>query len=407
MVQTVTLSASMRTNLRVLQKAQDALSTTHVRISTGRKVDTVTDDVATYFQIKSLDDRVSGFEKRREQIDQSVTTVSAAIAATSAIDSLLKQLKGILISAKTATATERTTLSVQYNSVKSQIDYIATDATYQGLSLVNNSFARLTTQFSERSSSRLDVTASRLTTYATSAAAVFGTVTNASIASLVTLTAPNVGIYYVARAGSIGANFSTTAVVKYAFGNSVGAAVPTALIDAGTFVASNVVDPYYISVGSTRGLYTNVYTDTSGLNIFFASQIYLYISSDLTESAAIQTVSTGGTLWSAAAFAPDTGRGYEYFNQALDHVAVGVDAAISQNRSFAGNLAVSVAVLQARLTFTKDYMGAQTGGARALALADVQEEGANLVALQTKLQLVTRGLAFGAEAERSILRIFS
>jgi hypothetical protein len=211
----------------------------------------------------------------------------------------------------------------------------------------------------------------------------------------------------VARAGSIGANFSTTAVVKYAFGNSVGAAVPTALIDAGTFVASNVVDPYYISVGSTRGLYTNVYTDTSGLNIFFASQIYLYISSDLTESAAIQTVSTGGTLWSAAAFAPDTGRGYEYFNQALDHEAVGVDAAISQNRSFAGNLAVSVAVLQARLTFTKDYMDAQTGGARALALADVQEEGANLVALQTKLQLVTRGLAFGAEAERSILRIFS
>lgn len=406
MVQTVTLSAPLRTNLRVLQKAQEALSATHVRISTGRKVDTVIDDAATYFQVKSLDDRAADFETRREEMDQSVSAVAAALAATSAIDGLLRQLKGILASAKTASGIERATLSVQYNSVKSQIDYIASDATYQGLSLANNSFVRLTTRFSDRSASQLDVAATRLTTYATSAATVFGTMTNASIASLVTLTAPNVGIYYLARAGSTGATFSATGVIKYAFGNSVGAAVPTALIDVGTFVASNVVDPYALTIGSIRGLYANTYTDTSGLNVFFASQMYLYIASDLTGSAEIQTVSAGGTLWSAAAFALGAGLGSDYFTQALDHVAQGVDAAIGQNRSFAENLAISVAVLQTRLTFTKEYMRAQTDGARALALADVVEEGANLVALQTKLQLVTRGLAFGAETERSILRIF-
>ncbi len=402
----VTLSARMRTNLLVLQKTQDALAATHVRIGQGRKVDRVTDDVSSYFQIKSLDDRVSGFETRRGEIDQSASAVSAALATSGAIDGLLRQLKGILISAKTASATERSALSVQYNSVKAQIDYLANDGSYQGLNLVSSSTARLTTQFSERSNSRLDITAQRLTTYATSAAGTLGTVTNASQASLVTLSAPTVGIYYMARAGSTGTDFSTTAVVKYAFGNSVGAAVPTALLQNGTFVASNVVDPYYLAVGSTRGLFTNVYTDTSGLNIFFASQMFLYVAADLTGSAAIQTVSTGGTLWSATAFAADTGLAAEYFNQALDYVAAGVDAAIIQNRSFAGSLSASVAVLQTRLSFTKDYMRAQTNGARALALADVQEEGANLVALQTKLQLVTRGLAFGAETERSILRIF-
>lgn len=402
----VTLSARMRTNLLVLQKTQDALAATHVRISHGRKVDRVTDDVSSYFQIKSLDDRVASFETRRGEIDQSVSAVSAALAASSAIDGLLKQLKGILISAKTASATERSALSVQYNSVKAQIDYLANDSSYQGLNLISNSTARLTTEFSDRSSSRLDVTARRLTTYATSTAGTLGTVTNASQASLVTLSAPTVGIYYIARAGSTGSDFSTTAVVKYAFGNSIGAAVPTALLQNGTFVASNVVDPYFLAVGSTRGLFTNVYTDTSGLNIFFASQMFLYIAADLTGSAAIQTVSTGGTLWSAANFAADTGLAADYFNQVLDYVAAGVDAAIGQNRSFGGSLANSVSVLQTRLSFTQDYMRAQTSGARALALADVQEEGANLVALQTKLQLVTRGLAFGAETERSILRIF-
>ncbi len=406
MVQQVTLTARMRTNLLVLQKTQDALSATHVRISTGRKIDQITDDVSAYFQIKSLDDRVADFESRREEIDQSISAVSSAIAATSAIDSLLRQLKGILIAAKTASGTERATLAVQYNSVKSQIDFITSDAGYQGLNLVNNSTARLTTQFSERSSSRLEMIGGRLTTYATSAAAAFGTITNASIASLVTLSAPTVGIYYMARAGSTGGDFSTAAVVKYAFGNSVGAAVPTALLQNGTFVTSNVVNPYFLAVGSTRGLFTENYTDTSGLNIFFASQMFIYVASDLTGSAAIETVSAGGTLWSAAAFTRDAGLGSDYFNQALDYVAAGVDAAIGQNRSFASSFAAGVAVLQTRLEFTKDYMRAQTGGARALALADVQEEGANLVALQTKLQLVTRGLAFGAETERSILRIF-
>lgn len=406
MVQSVTLSASMRKNLLVLQKAQDALAATHVRISTGRKVDQIIDNVAAYFEIKSLDGRVSDFETRRFEIDQSISTVSTALAATAAIDSLLKQLKGILVAAKSASATERATLSVQYNSVKSQIDYIAKDASYQDTNLVNNSVTRLTTQFSERSTSHFNVTGTRLTTYATSTAAALGTVTNASVASLVTLSAPTVGIYYLARAGSTGTNISTVAVVKYAFGDSVGAATPTALLQNGTFVTSNVVNPYYLAIGSIRGLFTETYTDTSGLNIFFASQMFIYVASDLTGSAAIQTISTGGTLWSAAAFAVEGAGGNDHFGKALDYVYAGVDAAIAQNRFFASSLATGVAILRTRLEFTTDYMREQTGGARALALADIHEEGANLVALQTKLQLVTRGLAFGAEAERSILRIF-
>lgn len=405
-MQPIALSARLRTNLLVLQKTQDALAATHVRISTGRQVDKVLDNVASYFQIKGLDDRVAGFETRRDEIDQSVSVISTAVTASSAIDGLLRQLKGILIAAKTSSASERSTLSVQYNSVKSQIDYIAADASYQGLTLVANSRARITTDFSDRSASRLDVTGQRLTTYNTLAAGTLGTVTNASIASLVTLTAPTVGLYYLERGGSTGANFSTVAVVKYAFGNSVGAAVPTDLIQNGTVVSANIVDPYYLAVGSTRGLYTDKYTDASGLNVFFASQMFIYVGAELTGSAAIQTVTTGGTLWSAAVFAPDTGLAAETFNRALDFVVAGVDDAILQNRSFAGNMATNVSILQTRLSFTTDYMRAQTSGARALALADVQEEGANLVALQTKLQLVTRGLAFGAETERSILRIF-
>lgn len=405
-MQPVTLNARMRTNLTVLQKTQDALASTHVRISTGRKIDTVVDDVSKYFEVKTLDDRVSGFITRRDEIDQAVSTVSTALTASSAIDGLLRQLKGILISAKTSSATERATLSVQYNSVKAQIDYLANDASYQGLTLVANSYAKVTANFSDRSASTLDINGRRLTTYSTSAANTLGTVANASIASLVTLTAPTVGLYYMARGGSTGGTFSTTAVTKYAFGNSVGAAVPTDLILNGTVVSANIVDPYYLNVGSIRGLYTNKFANTSGLNVFYASQIFIYISADLTGSAAIQTVSTGGTLWSAAEFAPDTGLGAEYFNSALDYVAAGVDDAIQQNRSFSGSLSTGISVLQTRLTFTKEYMQAQTSGARALALADVQEEGANLVALQTKLQLVTRGLAFGAETERAILRVF-
>ena len=69
-------------------------------------------------------------------------------------------------------------------------------------------------------------------------------------------------------------------------------------------------------------------------------------------------------------------------------------------------LGANVAVLNTRLDFTTDYVNTMTAGAGKLTLADLNEEGANLLALQTRQQLGIQSLAFAGQSEQSILGLF-
>ena len=63
-------------------------------------------------------------------------------------------------------------------------------------------------------------------------------------------------------------------------------------------------------------------------------------------------------------------------------------------------------MLQTRLDFTESYTGVLDEGAGKLTLADITEEGANLVALQTRQQLGISALSFAGQSEQSVLSLF-
>jgi len=410
----VTLSSSVRTNLRALQTTQSAVDVTNNRLNTGKKVSTVVDDAVAFFSAKALEDRAADFNDRKANIDQSISGINTALNATQAVDSLIKQLKGIATSAKSATAAERGTLQTQYNTVKSQIDQIVADSSYQGLNLVNNSTARQTTQFSERSSSRLDVTAQRLTTYNGGTTSQTGSTLNTvslgsnagalSIAtgSAVILQAGAAGQYFTVQVLSATGLGQTNTLIKYTAASAVGAAIS---ISQQTLNASAVTSTSGFQTSTGSFLVQTTYQAASGLNIFAASQLYVFVDAALTGSFAVSTISTG-TLWSAAAFDPSTGLANDQFTQALDFVIQGLDNAISQNNSVAKALGTNVAILSTRLEFTKEYVNNQKDGAGKLTLADTNEEGANLVSLQTRQQLGIQALSFAGQSEQSVLRLF-
>jgi len=438
----VTLSGSVRSNLLALQNTKSATDVTNSRLNTGKKVNTVIDDAVAFFSAKALDDRAADFNDRKANIDQGISTINAALNATDAVDSLIKQLKGIVTSAKSATATERGTLQTQFNTVKSQIDQLVADASYQGLNLVNNSTAKLTVQFSERSSSRLDVTAQRLTTYrgaatttsqalsALNATALGSTGCTAAGASAIQtgsglqIRGGAAGIYYVAGVQSTRAVLETYTLVRYtntdasvageASANTLTSTANGTGFDFG--VGNSVVatafsraDAAYIGSRETAGDSTaavqTAFNVVSGLNIFLASQIYIVVGAEVTGSFAVTTVSTG-TLWSAAAFDPSSGLASDQFTEALSAIVQGLDSAISQNNSVAKALGTNVAILNTRLEFTKEYVNVQKDGAGKLTLADTNEEGANLVSLQTRQQLGIQALQFAGQSEQSVLRLF-
>jgi len=74
----------------------------------------------------------------------------------------------------------------------------------------------------------------------------------------------------------------------------------------------------------------------------------------------------------------------------------------SQSQSFSTNLST----VQIRQDFTKAMINTLQSGADGLTLADSNEEGANLLALQTRQQLSTTALSLASQASQAVLRLF-
>ena len=83
-----------------------------------------------------------------------------------------------------------------------------------------------------------------------------------------------------------------------------------------------------------------------------------------------------------------------------------LDSAVSTLRGEAQSLGSRIALLQTRLDFTSKYVNNLEEGAGKLTLADINEEGANLVALQTRQQLGMAALSFAGQSEQAVLQLF-
>ena len=90
----------------------------------------------------------------------------------------------------------------------------------------------------------------------------------------------------------------------------------------------------------------------------------------------------------------------------IDSALKEVNAAVSSLRGKAQSLGSNIALLQTRLQFTAEYVNTLEGGAGKLTLAEINEEGANLVALQVRQQLGIQALAFAGQSEQAILQLF-
>jgi len=81
-------------------------------------------------------------------------------------------------------------------------------------------------------------------------------------------------------------------------------------------------------------------------------------------------------------------------------------AALVTLRSQSQALSSQLQTVQIRQDFTKAMVNTLNTGADNLTLADSNEEGANLLALQTRQQLSTTALSLAAQADQNVLRLF-
>jgi flagellin-like hook-associated protein FlgL len=86
--------------------------------------------------------------------------------------------------------------------------------------------------------------------------------------------------------------------------------------------------------------------------------------------------------------------------------ATDLSAALTTLRTQAQKFGSNLSTVQIRQDFTKAMINTLQTGADNLTLADTNEEGANLLALQTRQQLSITALSLASQASQAVLRLF-
>ena len=159
---TITLTASMRSNLSSLKVIQTQMDKTQERLSTGKKVNSAIDNASSYYQARSLTNRAADLDSLLDSMGQGVQTIQAANEGIEAITSFVEQMKSVAESAAALDANAEgyddkvADYAAQFDAIKAQIADIAEDSSYQGVNLLIGN--ELKVVFNETRSNDLTVT---------------------------------------------------------------------------------------------------------------------------------------------------------------------------------------------------------------------------------------------------------
>jgi len=391
----VTLTAAVRQNLLSLQSTANLVGRTQDRLSTGLRVKNAIDDPVNFFQAKALSDRSSDFNEKKTGIDQGISTLTAATDAITGVESLIAQLKGLAQNAKSATTTtEIDNMVTQYNEIRTQVNLLTSDASYQGLNLVNGTGSTLGVQFSIDTASVLNVKSVDITTNYAGMHVTKVSAYQSSVAISLHNNGTSAGS--VANATSVTFTVAGTTAHTITKDNTFTLMMGTQSFSVTVYSAKSAFAQKAAGKANlTQGTYavgdTIVFATVSAEGASAVDSNKLYTTSNLgettTDSASVRVVGVGTTTELSARIQ-------------------NLDSALTTLRSRAQVLGANVAILKTRLDFTTDYVNTLTSGAGKLTLADLNEEGANLLALQTRQQLGVQSLAFAGQSEQSILALF-
>ena len=135
----ITLSSATSSNLLSLQSTTNLIGRTQERLATGLKVDSAIDDALAFFKARNLNSRASDLASIKDAINGGISVLTAAVQGLESIESVLKQMKALAQSAISAPeSSTRAKLASQFNELRSQVDNLAEDASFNGVNLLKN-----------------------------------------------------------------------------------------------------------------------------------------------------------------------------------------------------------------------------------------------------------------------------
>ena len=343
----ISLTASMRSNLLSLQQTQSLMDTTQERLSTGKKVNSAIDNPSSYYTAQSLTNRASDLSSLLDSMGQAVQTIQAANEGIEAITEFASQAKAIATSANdTSDGASIENYMKQFDEILKQIDGIAKDSGYKGVNLLGGKDQELKVVFNEDRSSSLTVKGDDASAEGLGLEASDGKWAKSKEETLKTFAAKD---------------------TSYAAGD-------------------------YIKLSDGK-IYEITDTIAAGSD-----------GSELTEDA-IKAKATVTDYTETS-----TGSGKIKITT-IDKDAIGksitqVEDAVSQLRNMASVFGNNYSIVENREEFTENLINVLEEGADKLTLADMNEESANMLALQTRQQLAINSLSLASQAAQSVLSLF-
>ncbi|CTQ43163.1 flagellin N-terminal helical domain-containing protein [Roseibium aggregatum] len=90
----------------------------------------------------------------------------------------------------------------------------------------------------------------------------------------------------------------------------------------------------------------------------------------------------------------------------IDRTLQAINAALDELRNAARSMGTALSTVEIRTDFTQNLINTLEVGAGHLTIADMNEEGANMLALQTRQQLSSTALSLANQADQSVLSLF-
>ena len=153
----VQLSPSLQQSLTNLTQVQGEYQSVQSELQTGLAVASPIDGAIAYFQAASLTQRTAQILNYNSGIDQGVSSVDAALTATTAVEGLLKQLQGVVEGAAGGSLATRTRATQQFKAIGTQLSQLVQDASYQGVNLLSSTATTLAVPLSPQSGSSVQL----------------------------------------------------------------------------------------------------------------------------------------------------------------------------------------------------------------------------------------------------------
>ena len=466
----ISLTASMRSNLLSLQSTQSLMDMTQERLSTGKKVNSAIDNPSSYYTAQSLNNRANDLSSLLDSMGQGIQTIKAADEAITTITSFAEQAKAIANSArdvpsnfdKYAITSEEVTSPVEGEII---MDARADLSTFNLTIAAGDDTKQFTVYLADGSkhditvdgdtaqkaassvvnqlqgiglNAKLDTAGTGITVSSTDGSAISwtngtngkgtnGLATSTSAAVVVTLDSTS-GANSATIAGAINdAAKSKLGITAEADGKALSVMAKDKqfrIFSDGT--TNNVTALKKLGIEGSRKAgdatketeertsYAKQFNEIleqidalandagyKGINLLQENNLTVVFNEDRSSMIEIKGVDASSKGLGISQAQNDWQK-----DASIEVSISNIEDAISKLRTMASDFGNNYSVVQSREEFTDNLINVLTEGADKLTLADMNEESANMLALQTRQQLAINSLSLASQAAQSVLKLF-